>query len=125
MNTEELKKYALAAKLRPDLQVEQVVYRAAANPTAILALIEQHDAVNSELLATRDDNHSMMLEIDGLRKARDKLLAALELFMERVDEPPESNCSCHLFPPCNDCVEYSGLREAFSDAHDAIAKAEG
>lgn len=76
MNTEELKKYALAAKLRPDLQVEQVVYRAAANPTAILALIEQHDAVNSELLATRDDNHSMMLEIDGLRKARDKLLAA-------------------------------------------------
>lgn len=77
MNTEELKKYALAAKLRPDLQVEQVVYRAAANPTAILALIEQHDAVNSELLATRDDNHSMMLEIEGLRKARDELLAAL------------------------------------------------
>lgn len=98
---------------------------AAANPTAILALIEQHEAVNSELLATRDDNHSMMLEIHNLRIERDKLLAALELFMERVDEPPKSNCSCHLSPPCNDCVEYSGLREAFSDAHDAIAKAEG
>ena len=75
MNTEELKKYALAAKLRPDLQVEQVVYRAAANPTAILALIEQHEAVNSELLATRDDNHSMMLEIHNLRIERDDALA--------------------------------------------------
>lgn len=59
------------------MQVEQVVYRAAANPTAILALIEQHEAVNSELLATRDDNHSMMLEIHNLRIERDKLLAAL------------------------------------------------
>ena len=91
----------------------------------LVTLQERAKAAESELEAVREDNHSMMLEIEGLRKVRDKLLAALELFMDRVDEPPESNCSCHLFPPCNDCVEYSGLREAFSDAHDAIAKAEG
>lgn len=24
---------------------------------------------------------------------------------------PERNCSCHISPPCNDCVENSGLRE--------------
>jgi len=71
-------------------------YIAAANPSAILALIQQ----------------------------RDELLVALELFMERVDEPPEANCSCHLSPPCNDCVENWGLREAFSAAKEAIAKAE-
>ncbi len=45
---------------------------------AILALIEQHEAVNSELLATRDDNHSMMLEIEGLRNVRDESIAKLE-----------------------------------------------
>jgi len=50
----------------------------AANPTAILALIEQHEAAHSELLATRDDNHSMMLEIEGLRNERDEAIAKLE-----------------------------------------------
>jgi hypothetical protein len=71
-------------------------YVAAANPAATLALIQQ----------------------------RDELLGVLELFMERVDEPPEANCSCHISPPCNDCVENWGLREAFSDAKEAIAKCE-
>ena len=76
--------------------MQNTAYIAAANPAAILALIQQ----------------------------RDELLAALELFMERVDEPPEANCSCHISPPCNDCVENWGLREAFSDAKAAISKAE-
>lgn len=44
---EELRKFATASKNRPDLQVEHVVFRAAANPAAILALIQQRD----ELLA--------------------------------------------------------------------------
>ena len=79
-----------------DRVTDNGAYIAAANPAAILALIQQ----------------------------RDELLAALELFMERVDEPPEANCSCHISPPCNDCVENWGLREAFSDAKEAIAKAE-
>ena len=62
--------------------------------------------------------------VPKLIQQRDKLLAALELFMERVAEPPEANCSCHISPPCNDCVENWGLREAFSAAKEAIAKAE-
>jgi hypothetical protein len=24
---------------------------------------------------------------------------------------PDSNCSCHISPPCSDCVNYGGLRE--------------
>lgn len=24
---------------------------------------------------------------------------------------PERHCNCHISPPCNDCVEYGGLRE--------------
>lgn len=83
MNTEELKKYALAAKLRPDLQVEQVVYRAAANPTAILALIAEiarftqdaEMAAASLNLITGHHEH-LLAEFDRVTKERDELLAA-------------------------------------------------
>lgn len=108
MNTEELKKLAMAATPGPWMYLlgdrfvydrlndgcrgnpivgvdyawagnrNNLNYVAAANPAAIIALIERHDAAHSELLATRDDNHSMMLEIDGLRKVRDEAIAKLE-----------------------------------------------
>lgn len=53
------------------------------------------------------------------------LLLAVELMLEMIDEPPEGQCSCHLAPPCNDCVEFAGIRKAFSAAYLAIAKAKG
>ena len=99
MNTEEMKRLAEAvinADNSGDAIEAAIEFMKAAGPQEFLALIQQ----------------------------RDGLLAALELFMERVDEPPEANCSCHISPPCNDCVENWGLREAFSDAKEAIAKAE-
>lgn len=34
---------------------------------------------------------------------------------------PDPECRCHLSPPCNDCVEHSGTRQALADAHEAIA----
>lgn len=71
-------------------------YIAAANPAAILALIAERDAA----------------------------LGGLGLFMDAVDRPPERNCSCHISPPCNDCVENSGLREAFEYAEEIIANTE-
>lgn len=40
-----------------------------------------------------------------------ELLAATEYLLE-VTEPPERDCRCHTNPPCGDCVEYGGLREA-------------
>jgi hypothetical protein len=51
------------------------------------------------------------------------LIAALELMLEVIPEPPEANCSCHISPPCNDCVDYSGEREAFDFARRALEKA--
>ena len=56
---------------------------------------------------------------------RDHLLAALELLLERIPEPPDANCSCHISPPCNDCVDYAGEREAFEFAKEAISKVKG
>jgi hypothetical protein len=53
------------------------------------------------------------------------LLSALEDFLDMAQEPPEANCSCHISPPCGDCVDNHGLREAFRNARAAIAKATG
>jgi len=54
---------------------------------------------------------------------RDELkdrIAALEAEVARKDEAlraaleelyaPEAGCSCHISPPCFDCVEYSSIR---------------
>lgn len=60
-----------------------------------------------------------------VERERDQLRGALELMLERVPEPPEANCSCHLSPPCNDCIEYGGEREAFEFAKDVVAAANG
>lgn len=57
--------------------------------------------------------------------AAPSLLEALDLMLEMVPEPPDRNCYCHISPPCNDCVENSGWREAFEFARAAIAKATG
>lgn len=47
MDIEELKRLAFEYKSRPDLQVNEVAFRNAANPAAVLELIRQRD----ELLA--------------------------------------------------------------------------
>lgn len=53
-----------------------------------------------------------------------QLFSALQLFIDTVEEPPEANCSCHIAPPCGDCINYSQLREAFEEGRAAIAAAE-
>ena len=45
---------------------------------------------------------------------------ALSEGVEYVEEPPEKNCTCHLSPPCNDCVDHSAVREFFIDARKAL-----
>ena len=39
-----------------------------------------------------------------------RLEACIEDFLE-LTEVPDANCSCHLGPPCRDCVEYGRIRE--------------
>ena len=60
-------------------------------------------------------------EAERLRKYAQSLAAAVEGFIENVARPPEQNCSCHLSPPCDDCVDYASLREAFEFADAALA----
>lgn len=35
---------------------------------------------------------------------------------------PDSNCSCHLNPPCNDCVEHGHERITLENAKSTIAR---
>jgi len=56
---------------------------------------------------------------------RDDLRGALEQLLETMELPPDRNCSCHISLPCNDCVEYSGIREAIEHAETVLAKVKG
>ena len=61
-------------------------------------------------------------EVAAKQSAALKLASlALSEGVEYVEEPPEKNCTCHLSPPCNDCVDHSAVREFFIDARKALA----
>jgi hypothetical protein len=49
------------------------------------------------------------------------LRLALQGLLE-LQNVPVKNCSCHISPPCNDCVEFAALREAIEDANLAVGK---
>jgi len=40
----------------------------------------------------------------------------LEYLIESMDPPPDTNCSCHINPPCYDCADYGAIREAYEEA---------
>lgn len=49
------------------------------------------------------------------------LKSLLQDFIDQ-DSTPDANCSCHLSPPCNDCVNFAGQRMLVQDAKDALAR---
>ena len=54
-----------------------------------------------------------------------QMLSALRAVIDLIEEPPDKACSCHINPPCTDCVNHSAAREAFEMVREAIASAEG
>ena len=56
--------------------------------------------------------------------AAPSMLDLLEEFVENV-YVLEANCSCHLAPPCNDCVEHGHIREILGNAKALIAEVKG
>lgn len=78
-----------------------------------------HDVMKYNTQPTDDTTLNNLLA-EG--QAREKvLMVAIESLVENVDRPPDANCSCHISPPCNDCVDYGGLREAFEWVDTALA----
>jgi len=58
-----------------------------------------------------------------------RLEGALDTLEVRGDQmndelyPPDSNCSCHISPPCNDCTDWASVRLAKRDWEEAKQKA--
>ena len=47
----------------------------------------------------------------------------LRFLIENVQESlaiPDPACSCHVAPPCGDCVEWAGMRTALDDARKTL-----
>jgi hypothetical protein len=86
-----------------------------------------HAVRNAKNMIVADVGYSGTIEVDKanarLIAAAPDLLEALQEFLEMTEEPPKRNCSCHISPPCGDCVDHAGLRGAFKVARAAIAKA--
>ncbi|WP_370677604.1 hypothetical protein [Pleomorphomonas sp. PLEO] len=51
---------------------------------------------------------------------KEQMAEALNLVFDNVERPPERNCTCHVNPPCSDCVDYGGLREMFEAVDTAL-----
>lgn len=60
-------------------------------------------------------------ENEALRDAIKEASIALDLADDEID-PPDTNCSCHINPPCNDCVDHSQARETKEFIKSALAK---
>ena len=55
-----------------------------------------------------------MTHNNNLRLTIAVLLEAIETLEGHLPHVPDASCSCHTAPPCNDCVEWSGLRDALA-----------
>ena len=53
-------------------------------------------------------------------RALEEALTDLCTEIENANLVPEANCSCHINPPCNDCVDNDGLRQALKSARTTL-----
>lgn len=65
-----------------------------------------------------DAGRVVVPEIERWRLRLGSALESSEALMEYVERPPDRNCSCHISPPCSDCVDNSHLRNAIEDIED-------
>lgn len=92
--------------------------------TPIVRLSDAEVIINDlQNLVVAENQRKQQLEEQVAKQSAALKLASLALSegVEYVEEPPEKNCSCHLSPPCNDCVDHSAVREFCIDARKALA----
>jgi chromosome segregation ATPase len=87
---------------------------------AIRRLVSAYQERNQTAAKFMQELNETEAERDELTRQLAEYKALLSNLMEVVEEPPERNCSCHTSPPCSDCVEWSGLREALLEARTAM-----
>ena len=61
----------------------------------------------------RDENTRFKQRIKRLEDAGDEVSEILS------SKTPKAHCVCHIAPPCSDCVEHWGSREALANWREA------
>jgi hypothetical protein len=61
---------------------------------------------------------------EEVRRDAYSLCGLVEELIDYIDVP-DKNCTCCISPPCNDCVEFGGLREVIAACKRSIAKQKG
>jgi hypothetical protein len=92
-----------------------VYSQAAAQIAKLQIFADEQFKVDSEIQAHQQQQLAKM-QADG-----DKLAGALEACRAELFAP-EPNCSCHISPPCGDCVDYASVREADELATQALTE---
>jgi len=98
----------------PPASVQPIVWSASASRLEIVG----DSAQDLRAAVLRDRKRRAIANSDSNARA------LAEMVLERVDEPPDRNCSCHISPPCNDCITFGGLRELFESARETLALTE-
>lgn len=84
-----------------------------------------HAGIARVVWRMEDDERSPRMEANArVMVAAPSMMDLLEEFVENV-YVPDANCSCHLAPPCSDCVEHGHIREILSNAKALIAEVKG
>ena len=73
-------------------------------------LMELKKAVTAYRLTVEKERDALKAKLEHADARIRRLEACIEDFLE-LTEVPDANCSCHLGPPCRDCVEYGRIRE--------------
>ncbi len=79
------------------------------------------DKLNDERRIHLELEETLVKKLESAQARENVLMVAIESLVENVDRPPDANCSCCISPPCSDCVDYGGLREAFEWVDTALA----
>lgn len=61
-------------------------------------------------------------QLRALEIETQELAGLLEDVLDFIGEPPLPNCSCHISPPCNDCVDHAEAREINSRIESALTR---
>ena len=68
------------------------------------------DKLKAKLAEVEKERDAIKAKLEHADTRIRRLETCVEDFLE-LTEVPDANCSCHLGPPCRDCVEYGRIRE--------------
>lgn len=77
---------------------------------------KSRDANRRLISAARDLAEEVVRLRGGIHEAIETILTLIG------GEPPDPNCTCHVNPPCSDCIEHHYNREALADLRALVSE---